>query len=107
MKKLFIFGPIGLIVCIVMSAGMAHAAACTLSPPICGTWVIDRDCECGNTITKQITLFNNVSVQVQDGAVLTIKDGFDFKMNFNDQKLVVKDGSGVLIKQGGKLRQKP
>ncbi len=105
MKK-YILITMGLLFLFGIRTGTAYAQACTLTPPTTGTWVIDEDCVCGDTLIKSLTLMDDVDVRVENNAVLTIKDGFDFSMNLNDQKLVVKEGSGVLVKQGGTLKQK-
>lgn len=43
------------------------------------------------------------NVIVQDGAVLTIPAGVMLDSDFSSNHLLIKSGSGVLIKSGGKI----
>jgi hypothetical protein len=65
--------------------------------PSSGDWVINSDC----------TLYENYyapdSVEVRNGAVLTIPDGVTLDIDLTNYNLTVREGSGVLIKKGGKI----
>lgn len=67
------------------------------SPPPNGTWTIVTSC----MITKNETANGNVIVQ--NGAVLTIPNGFTLDIDFVNFNLTVLSGGGVSIKSGGTI----
>jgi subtilisin family serine protease len=71
----------------------------TTCPPIpaSGDWTITYDCE----LRSNGTVLGNIIVQ--NNAVLTILNGVTLNIDFTTKYLLVKSGSGVLIKSGGKI----
>ncbi len=67
------------------------------APPISGDWIVTKSC----TLTGQLKAPANV--HVRDGAVLTISKDSSLDIDFIKHSLTVKNGSGVLIKSGGKI----
>jgi hypothetical protein len=67
------------------------------NPPISGDWTIKSDC----------TLFTNETVPanviVQNNSLVTILDGSTLNIDFTNFHLIIKSGSGILIKSGGKI----
>jgi hypothetical protein len=61
-------------------------------------WIVIRDC----TLAKN-TVGIKGNVIVQNGATLTIPSGKILNIDFANKHLLVKSGSGVLIKSGGKI----
>jgi hypothetical protein len=65
--------------------------------PSSGNWVVSTNC----------TLYNNytapANAEVTNGSVLTIPNGVTLDIDLVNYNLTVRDGSGVLIKQGGKI----
>ena len=72
-------------------------AAAVCSPPPSGNWTVSADCEMYGSKTAA------ADVTVQNNSVLTIDGGGTLNMDFANRKLLVKDGSGVLIQNGGKI----
>ena len=66
-------------------------------PPTLGDWVISSSC----TLLASATVPANVIVQ--KGVFLTIPDGIALNIDFAHNHLLIKSGSGVLIKDGGKI----
>jgi len=64
-------------------------------------------CDSTNIITSSTTLSVSTislgSVRVQNNSVLTVSSGVTLDIDFSQFSLVVKSGSGVLIKAGGKI----
>lgn len=78
------------------------ASAITLSdmqcsPPALGNWTISSGCSLSSTSTAP------ANVVVQSGAVLTIPNGLNLIIDFTHHHLLVKSGSGVLIRAGGAI----
>jgi len=71
----------------------------TCSPPNSGDWIITTDCTLSGTATAPANVF------VQNNAVLTINPNNTLFVDFVNQNLTVQDGSGVLIRQEGTIRQ--
>ena len=65
--------------------------------PDSGDWIINSDC----------TLFGNeiapANVIVQNNSLVTILDGSTLDIDFTNFHLIIKSGSGVLVKSGGKI----
>ena len=61
------------------------------------TWHIKSDC----ILLKDSVVTGDVIVS--NGANLVIEDGFSLDIDFVNHKLYVENGSGVLIKDGGKI----
>lgn len=70
--------------------------SCSDLPPV-GDWIVSSSC----TLTSSSTAHGNVIIQ--NGAVLTIPNGISLDIDFTSKHLLVKSGSGVLIKAGGKI----
>ncbi|HSB57941.1 MAG TPA: Ig-like domain-containing protein, partial [Nitrosopumilaceae archaeon] len=66
-------------------------------PPNSGDWVITSSC----TLTSSATAPANVIVQ--NNSKLTIPSGLSLDIDFIHYHLLVKSGSGVLVKSGGKI----
>jgi hypothetical protein len=66
-------------------------------PPASGNWVVTTDCYFTTTATVPADL------TVQNNALFTIVDGAVLNMDLANYKLQVTNGSGMLIKNGGKL----
>ncbi|MFC1596255.1 C25 family cysteine peptidase [Candidatus Margulisiibacteriota bacterium] len=66
-------------------------------PPESGDWIITQN----NTFVGSANAMANVIVT--NNAVLTISDGATLNIDLNNYYLKVKDGSGVLIEDGGKI----
>lgn len=67
------------------------------APPTIGDWILTVDC----SIDSDITAPNNVIVQ--NNAVLTVPSGVTLDIDFASKHLLIKSGSGVMIKSGGKI----
>lgn len=84
-----------------VGTSLASNVVSALPPVICtppvGNWVIASSCKIIGTITA------TGDVSVQDGALVTIENGGTLNIDFTHFKLLVKSGSGVLIKSGGKI----
>jgi hypothetical protein len=65
--------------------------------PTSGDWIISSDF----TLNQNYTATANV--EVSNGAVLTIPDGVTLDIDMANHNLTVREGSGVLIRQGGKI----
>ncbi|GEM_PF-1182234 len=65
--------------------------------PETGDWVLSESC----TVNESLSAPGNLTVQ--NNAVLTVGDKGAINIDFVNQYLKVKDGSGVFIKDGGKL----
>lgn len=67
------------------------------TPPSSGDWVVKKSCYFfGEAKVKG-------DIYVQDGAVLTIDKKAKLNVDFQNHKLVVENGSGVLIKKSAKI----
>jgi len=66
------------------------------SPPPSGNWEVDTSC----TMTTDATI-NNGDLVVQNNTVLTVP--FTLDIDFSSHNITVESGSGVLIKDGGKI----
>ncbi len=66
------------------------------SVPSSGDWTLSSSCTLQNTSTAP------ANVIVQTNSILTIPNGVSLHLDFKSQHLIVKSGSGVLIKAGGK-----
>lgn len=67
------------------------------TPPIYGDWTIDSDCTI-NTIAPL-----NGNLYIQNNSVLTIEQGARLSIDLSVHKIVVQQGSGILIKSGGAI----
>jgi hypothetical protein len=78
-----------------------NAKSDTCLPPASGTWEITESCifKGRANVSEDIWLSNN--------SVLTIDANAKLRVDLNNQKIIVKQGSGILIKEGGKLYQTP
>lgn len=65
--------------------------------PVSGDWTITQDCTFSGTASAP------ANVLVQDNAVLTIVNGASLDVNLVNNKITVQEGSGIMIKQGGKI----
>jgi hypothetical protein len=65
--------------------------------PDSGNWVVSSDCILYDSYTAP------ANVEVQNGAVLTILDGVTLDIDLINYNLTVRNGSGVLIRYGGKI----
>lgn len=74
----------------------ASSTAC-ISPTSETDWTVTRDC----TFMQNKTWSGNL--YVQSGAVMTIPSSISLDLDFSLKKLVVQNGSGVLIQHGGTL----
>ena len=74
----------------------AGQSGCT--PPATGDWLITQTCTFTGTATAP------ASVIVDNNAVLTIDNTAVLNIDFANYELRVKDGSGVLIQDGGEIR---
>lgn len=68
-------------------------------PPNSGDWTISQNCLLSSSVTAP------ANVIVQSNSVLTIPNGDALNMDFYHHHLLVKSGSGVLIKAGGTISQ--
>ena len=68
-------------------------------PPAAGDWTITTSC------TFDGDMAATGGVIVEPTAVLTIAPGAVLGIDFHNQKLLVRSGGGVLVQQGGSLRQ--
>ncbi|MCP4590342.1 MAG: hypothetical protein GY842_06345 [bacterium] len=68
-------------------------------PPASGTWLIDKNC----TFNDQDAV--PAAVEVQAGKVLTIGPGAILEIDLQTYQLKVHDTGGVMIKDGGTIRQ--
>lgn len=75
------------------------SAAIYCLPPNSGDWTISQNCLLSSSVTAP------ANVIVQSGSVLTIPNGDALNMDFYHHHLLVKSGSGVLIKAGGVISQ--
>jgi hypothetical protein len=66
-------------------------------PPASGDWIVVASC----TIPSSATAPANV--EIRNNAVLTIPNGVSLNIDFTTKYLLVKSGSGVLVKAGGKI----
>jgi len=73
------------------------SATPTCSPPVSGDWTVTSSC------TLTLTSTAHANVIVQNNSVLAIPSGLHLYINFNNYHLLVKSGSGVLIKAGGAI----
>jgi subtilase family serine protease len=84
-------------------SGSAHDTTFVPGPPACpslpisGYWIVSSSC----TLTSTLNLTTNAIVQ--NNSILTIPSGLKLHINFNSHYLLVKSGSGVLIKAGGAI----
>jgi subtilisin family serine protease len=69
----------------------------TCTPPLFGDWIITSSC----ILASSATALGNVVVQ--NNSVLTISNGVTLNIDFTTKYLLIKSGSGVLIKAGGKI----
>ncbi|MGH9910291.1 MAG: hypothetical protein ACRD32_06585, partial [Nitrososphaerales archaeon] len=83
------------ITCIITNNDISTMSNC--SPPSSEGWTIISSC----ILVDDAAVLGNVIVQ--DGAVLTIPAGVTLNMDFTQYNLLIKPGSGVLIKAGGKI----
>ena len=67
--------------------------------PTSGDWIITSSCSLENNFTSP------ANILVQDGATLTILNGFILGIDFTQFNLTVESGSGVLIQSGGAIKQ--
>lgn len=74
----------------------APSDAC--QPPPCGDWVITTSC------TLEASAAAAANVEVRDNARLTIAAGAELDLDFSHYHLLVRDGSSVLIRDGGHIR---
>lgn len=68
------------------------------SPPVLENWVITED------IVVQNSIIAPADVIVQDGAVLTITSNASLDVDLINHKIMVQDGSGILIIDGGSIK---
>lgn len=68
-------------------------------PPASGDWIVTESCE----FTHQAAA--PADVIVEPGVVLTIAPGAILEIDLHNQKLLVKDTGGVLVQDGGTIRQ--
>jgi len=68
-------------------------------PPASGDWIVAESCE----FTHQAVAPGDVIVE--PGVVLTIAPNAILEIDLHSHKLLVRDGGGVLVKDGGTLRQ--
>ena len=68
-------------------------------PPTSGTWTVSESCE----FTHQAVA--PADVIVEPGVVLTIAPGAVLEIDLHNHKLLVRDTGGVLVKDGGTIRQ--
>ncbi len=80
----------------VFSYSLFRASACNV-PPASGTWVVSENCTLEGTATAP------GDVVVQNGATFTISNGAFLNVNFASHHLLVRDGSRVIVKNGGKI----
>jgi len=66
-------------------------------PPSSSDWIISESCTFKGSATAP------ANVIVKNGAILTITNGAILNINFVNYHLKVKSGSGVLVKNGGKI----
>lgn len=66
-------------------------------PPISGDWIITASCTLASSATAQ------ANVIVQNNSLLTIPNGISLNIDFKNNHLLVKSGSGVYIAPGGKI----
>ncbi len=69
----------------------------TCSPPVSGDWIITSSCTRSTSVTAP------ANVIVQNNSILTILNGVSLNIHFKTNHLIIKSGSGVLIKAGGKI----
>ena len=68
------------------------------SPPALGDWIVVASC----TVSSNAAVITG-DVIVQNNAVLTIQNNVSLDIDFTQHHLLVKSGSGVLVKSGGKI----
>ena len=73
------------------------SAVCSCAPPASGDWTLTENC------LDDISVSPRSNVIVQNNALLTIQNGVSLGINFLTNSLKVKNGSGILIKNGGKI----
>lgn len=83
------------------NSGSVSLLAATSCPPIpgVGDWIITYDC----TLNSNTVVGNQHDVIVQNNSVLVVPNGITLDIDFKNNKLIVKSGSGVLIESGGKI----
>ncbi len=69
----------------------------TCAPPPCGDWVVSSSC----TFTGSAAAA--ADVEVRDGATLTVEAGAALDIDFAQHHLLVKAGSRVIVKAGGRI----
>ncbi len=69
----------------------------TCAPPSAGNWVIPNKCICRESYTAP------ANVLVPDGVVLIVPYGVTLDIDFKNYSLKVKEGGGVLIREGGRI----
>ncbi len=67
------------------------------TPPVNGDLTIDSDCAINDTTAI------NGNLYVQNNSVLTIEQGARLSIDLSVHKIVVQQGSGILIKSGGAI----
>ncbi len=77
--------------------GQVTVTSIPCSPPGSGDWIITSSC----TLTSSATAPGDVIIQ--NGAVLTILPGRSLDIDFANNFLKIKSGSGILIRSGGSL----
>lgn len=79
------------------NSGAVSLQAASCSPPMSGDWIITTSCQMLNSAVAP------ANVIVQNNSVLTIPSGVTLNVDFTNNHLLIKVGSGVLIKAGGKI----
>ena len=77
------------------------------APPETGTWIIDRHCSILGTAIAPEGVEVGQTSGVGLNKILVIGPLGDLQIDLNTFNLTVREGSGVLIKEGGTVRQKP
>jgi len=70
-------------------------------PPVSDDWVITSNCTLGGSSTAP------ANVIVRNNSVLTIPSGLTLNIDFVNNFLKIKSGSGVLIESGGTIKSLP
>ena len=91
-------GPDGLLYVVSVSDGKIYQITpvfCT--PPSSNDWIVNTSCTLENNFNAP------ANVIINNGSVLTIPDGLTLNVDFSHYHLLVKNGGGVLIKDGGSI----
>jgi hypothetical protein len=81
----------------VLPTGNPISDVCVSCTPTSGNWTIISSCQ----LSTSVIVTGNVSVE--SSAVLVIPNGKTLDIDFATKHLLIKSGSKVLIKSGGKI----